>query len=46
MAWNEDQIKEFSKSEEDVLTDNNLVIDHTSPFLDTRFSRLDNNCNW
>ena len=46
MAWNEDQINEFSKPEDDVLTDNNFVIDHTSPFLDTRFSRLDNNCNW
>ena len=45
MAWTEDQINKFSKSDEDVVTDNNLVIDHTFPFLDIRFSRLDNNCN-
>ena len=46
MAWTEDQINKFSKSDEDVVTDNNFVIDHTFPFLDTRLSRLDNNGNW
>ena len=46
MAWTGDQINEFSKSDKDVATDNNFVIDHTFPFLDTRSSRLDNNCNW
>ena len=37
---------ELSKSDKDVGTDNNFVIDHTFPFLDTRLSRLDNKCNW
>ena len=37
--------KEFSKSDKDVATDYNFGIDHTFPFLDTKLSRLDNNCN-
>ena len=37
--------KKFSKSDKDVATDDNFVIDHTFPFLDTRLPILDNNFN-
>ena len=45
MACTGDQINKFSKLDKDVGTENNFVIDHTFPFLDTRLSRLYNNCN-
>ena len=38
--WKEDT--KSSKSDKDVGRDNNFVIDHTYPFLDTILSRLDN----
>ena len=46
MAWTEDQTNKFSTPDDDVVTDHNHVIDHTFPFLDTRFSRIHNNWNW
>ena len=39
------QINKFSKSDKDVGTDHNFIIDQTFPFLDTRLPRLDNNRN-
>ena len=36
MASIGDQINKFSKSDKDVETDHNFIIDQTFPFLDTR----------
>ena len=40
MAWSEDQITVFSKSDKDVVIDNNFGTDDTFSFLDTIFFRL------
>ena len=45
MAWSEDQITVFSKSDKDVVIDNNFGIDDTFSFLDTIFFRFGNFCN-
>ena len=45
MARSQDQITVFSKSDKDVVIDNNFGTDDTFPFLDTIFSRFGNFCN-
>ena len=42
MAWSEDQITVFSKSDKDVVIDKSFGTDGTFPFLDAIFSKFGN----